>query len=55
MSSTVAEQGAAAKQAADNKTAKFQGLENTHTHTSATPFQFIFIIDCQPYPTPYCR
>jgi len=22
---------------------------------SATPFQFIFIIDCQPHPTPYCR
>ena len=21
----------------------------------ATPFQFIFIIDCQPHPTPYCR
>jgi len=23
--------------------------------SSATPFQFIFIIDCQPHPTPYCR
>ena len=28
--STAAEQGAAAKQAADNKTAKYQGLEKTH-------------------------
>jgi len=27
LSSTAAEQGAAAKQAADNKTAKYQGLE----------------------------
>ena len=23
--------------------------------SSATPFQFIFIIDCQPHPTPYRR
>jgi len=23
--------------------------------SSATSFQFIFIIDCQPHPTPYCR
>jgi len=23
--------------------------------SSATPFQFIFIIDCQPHPTAYCR
>ena len=23
--------------------------------SSATPFQFIFIIDCQLHPTPYCR
>jgi len=23
--------------------------------SSATPFQFIFIIECQPHPTPYCR
>jgi len=23
--------------------------------SSATPFQYIFIIDCQPHPTPYCR
>jgi len=23
--------------------------------SSATPFQFIYIIDCQPHPTPYCR
>ena len=30
LSSTAAEQGAAAKQAADNKTAKYQGLEKTH-------------------------
>jgi len=30
MSSTAAEQGAAAKQAADNKTAKYQGLKKTH-------------------------
>jgi len=22
---------------------------------SVIPFQFIFIIDCQPHPTPYCR
>ena len=30
LSSTAAEQGAAAKQAADNKTAKYQGLDKTH-------------------------
>jgi len=30
LSSTAAEQGAAAKQAADNKTAKYQVLEKTH-------------------------
>jgi len=30
VSSTAAEQGLAAKQAADNKTAKYQGLEKTH-------------------------
>ena len=30
LSSTAAEQGAAAKQAADNKIAKYQGLEKTH-------------------------
>ena len=23
--------------------------------SSSTPFQFIFIIDCQPHPTPYCQ
>jgi len=31
LSSTAAKQGAAAKQAADNKTAKYQGLEKTHS------------------------
>ena len=30
MSSTAAEQGAAAKQAADNKTAKYQRFQKTH-------------------------
>jgi len=30
LSSTAAEQGAATKQAADNKTAKYQGLGKTH-------------------------
>jgi len=30
LSPTAAEQGAAAKQAADDKTAKYQGLEKTH-------------------------
>ena len=34
LSSTAAEQGAAAKQAADNKTAKYQGLEKTHLFPS---------------------
>jgi len=32
VSSTSVEQGAAAKQAADNKTAKYRDLETTHTH-----------------------
>jgi len=37
LSSTVAEQGAAGKQAADNKTAKYHGLEKTHTSFSQLP------------------
>ena len=34
LSSTAAKQGAEAKQAADNKTAKYQGLEKTHLFPS---------------------